>query len=300
MIIDFLDNILAKTAMAAGEAIDSLDKRTNNKDDEELKNLLNQADSSDLSILVDHITDNGKGRSSLSSESCKRLISAKNNNDFTSDIKHLIYREIGLFGGNTLMNTVRVGAGVPYKEILCDVAKHLKVSFDKQSSTRDIEIDILYSILEKSVLEMSETEKQELLSQFSPTNAGKYASASGQVTMAALQIAIKKSGFAAYKLAAIVANSISKAILGRGLTFAATGTMMKTISAFAGPIGWTITGLWTLKDLSNPAYMVTIPCVIQIAFMRQKMLAKSLESGSETKFDTADNNKFMNSLHDLF
>ena len=34
--------------------------------------------------------------------------------------------------------------------------------------------------------------------------------------------------------------------------------------------------------------------------MRQKMLAKSLESGSETKFDTADNNKFMNSLHDLF
>ena len=63
MIIDFLDNILAKTAIAAGEAIDSLDKRTNNKDDEELKNLLNQADSSDLSILVDHITDNGKGRS---------------------------------------------------------------------------------------------------------------------------------------------------------------------------------------------------------------------------------------------
>ena len=95
MIIDFLDNVLAKTAIAAGEAIDSLDKRTNNKDDEELKNLLNQADSSDLSILVDHITDNGKGRSSLSSESCKRLISAKNNNDFTSDIKHLIYREIG-------------------------------------------------------------------------------------------------------------------------------------------------------------------------------------------------------------
>ena len=43
MIIDFLDNILAKTAMAAGEAIDSLDKRTNNKDDEELKNLLNQS-----------------------------------------------------------------------------------------------------------------------------------------------------------------------------------------------------------------------------------------------------------------
>mgnify|MGYP007134046475 FL=1 len=36
MIIDFLDNILAKTALAAGEAIDSLDERTNHKDDEEL------------------------------------------------------------------------------------------------------------------------------------------------------------------------------------------------------------------------------------------------------------------------
>jgi len=33
--------------------------------------------------------------------------------------------------------------------------------------------------------------------------------------------------------------------------------------------------LWTLADLSSPAYRVTVPCVVQLAYMRQKMINKS-------------------------
>ncbi len=91
-----------------------------------------------------------------------------------------------------------------------------------------------------------------------------------EAVMIALQVAIKQSGFFAYKAAVIIANAVARALIGRGLTFAANATLARTISIFAGPIGWVVTGLWTLVDIAGPAYRVTIPAVIQIAYMRLK------------------------------
>ncbi|MDG6406765.1 hypothetical protein [Glaesserella parasuis] len=49
------------------------------------------------------------------------------------------------------------------------------------------------------------------------------------------------------------------------------GTALGRILGFAtGPIGWGITGIWALKDISGPATRVTVPAVIQIAFLRKK------------------------------
>ncbi|MYZ51250.1 hypothetical protein F5985_03625 [Malikia spinosa] len=62
-----------------------------------------------------------------------------------------------------------------------------------------------------------------------------------------------------------------KALIGRGLSFAATGTLMRAASVLTGPIGWAITGIWTAVDLAGAAYRVTIPAVIQVAFLRQKI-----------------------------
>ncbi len=47
------------------------------------------------------------------------------------------------------------------------------------------------------------------------------------------------------------------------------------LSIFAGPIGWMLTAIWTAIDIVGPAYRVTIPCVIQIAYMRIKTTYKS-------------------------
>lgn len=43
------------------------------------------------------------------------------------------------------------------------------------------------------------------------------------------------------------------------------------MAIFAGPIGWALTGLWALMDIAGPAYRVTIPVVIQVAFLRAKL-----------------------------
>ena len=91
-----------------------------------------------------------------------------------------------------------------------------------------------------------------------------------QAMMAAVQSAIKLGGFASYKVAVIVANAVARALLGRGLSFAANAALTRWIGVFAGPIGWAVTIAWTALDIAGPAYRVTIPAVIQIAYMRVK------------------------------
>lgn len=239
--------------------------------DPNLAMVLSTADVDDLAVLVDHITDKGEGRISLSSESCKTLTEAKSGGQIDEATRALIAEELQRFGGNSLLNLMRGGAGVPYREILCDVASHVKARHNPKSDCAQIEIAILEAVLEQSLGKMSEEEKTNLFAEFGST----YKPSAGPALMTALQAAIKASGFGAYKLAAVVANAVAKAILGRGLAFGATAGLMRGISVFTGPIGWAITAIWTVFDLGSPAYRVTVPCVIQIAYMRQKAAYRS-------------------------
>ncbi|MNG29300.1 hypothetical protein D3C84_1147080 [compost metagenome] len=61
-------------------------------------------------------------------------------------------------------------------------------------------------------------------------------------------------------------------LVGRGVVLAGGAGLSRGLAVLAGPVGWAITGLWTAFDLASPAYRVTVPCVIQIGHMRQKML----------------------------
>src|SRR5690606_3931956 len=127
-------------------------------------------------------------------------------------------------------------------------------------------------VLEESIERMSDQERKELFESLGGNFTG-----TGPLMMASIQAAIRASGFAAYKLAAVVAQASAKAILGRGLAFTTTAPIMRGISAFAGPIGWAVTGIWTAFDLASPAYRVTVPCVVQIAYMRQKSFSEERE-----------------------
>lgn len=90
------------------------------------------------------------------------------------------------------------------------------------------------------------------------------------------------SGFLMYRMATVVANAVAKQLLGKGLTFAANAALTRTIGVLAGPIGWIITGLWTAIDLAGPAYRVTVPCVIHIAYLRQKILYSAIAETETT------------------
>ncbi|MCI6442142.1 YaaW family protein [Treponema sp.] len=177
----------------------------------------------------------------------------------------LIADEIRLFGGNTFANLARGGVGVPYKEVVCDVADKMKVSYNKASTVERIELLIVQKIFEDSIEKMTEEDRQKLIK-----DLGIRGIPVGSSATMIMQAIIKMGGFKSYQIAVIVANSIAKFILGRGLSFAANASLTKIMSIFAGPLGWVISSLWTLIDIAGPSYKTTIPCVIHVAMLRQK------------------------------
>lgn len=183
----------------------------------------------------------------------------------------LIAEELQSFGGNTFANVFR-GGGIQYREILCEVCDKMKVNYNKNSTVINIEQNLFMKILEDSMKNMSAEELKSIVEDLNL----KTQTYTSQAVMAAIQVSIKKSGFFAYKMSAIIVNAVLKALFGRGLSFAGTGIMMRTISTFAGPIGWAITAVWTAFDVAGPAFRVTIPAVIQVAFLRQQHINKNI------------------------
>ncbi len=261
----------------------------NYREDPDLLNLLTAASPEDIAILIDIVTDSGKGRVSLSDDTLVKLVEQRDSASPATLL--LLAAEIQQFGGNSLVSLFRGGKGVPYHEIAYDVASHVDANCNDKQDIAQIETAILLKIVEKSLDKMSEDEKKEFFGQFGITYQG-----IGPTAMAALITAVRASGFAFYKMTAIIAQATAKALLGRGLTFAATGGLMRGLSVLSGPIGWAITGIWTAFDLASPAYRVTVPCVIQLAYMRQKMKVSGCPACGEpvtkgSKFCAACGNK---------
>ncbi len=238
--------------------------------DYNLITVLESAIESDLAILADFITDNNNGRISLDSVIQGQLDTFKRG-EMLNKNTDLIAKEIQEFGGNSIANFFR-GKGVPYRETLEDVASHMKVEYESSDSVDSVELKILLKMAIKAMEKMSPEEQRD----FMGTISGGKVTGLGPTAIAALQAAILAGGFSSYILATTVAQAVAKQLIGRGLTFAGTGALMRSISVFAGPIGWAVTAIWTAFDLASPAYRVTVPCVVQVAYMRQKLKASDL------------------------
>ncbi|MDR3430901.1 MAG: DUF3944 domain-containing protein [Rouxiella aceris] len=189
-----------------------------------------------------------------------------------------IAAEIQCFGGNTFATIFRGGKGVLYKEVLCDVCDKIKVNYNKDSKTETIENNLLMKILTDALESMSPEQIRELGGEFGVKNTSGLTS---QALTGAFQAIFKAGGFKSYQLTAMIVNQVMKALIGRGLSFAANGTLMRTMSVLAGPVGWAITGIWTAVDIGSTAYRVTIPAVIQIAYLRSQ---NSANLASELNF----------------
>jgi uncharacterized protein YaaW (UPF0174 family) len=233
--------------------------------DNDLIPLIRKCDNDDLDPLVSYLTRRGR----ISSQLDLADVFKKHNPNHKMYADE-ISAEVQKYGGNTIANIGRRGKGVSYKEIVCDVGKRLKVNFNKKREVEFIEQQILLKVLETAWEKMSEEEKRILMNELGDD----YKSMPIPIhfPVPAIQSLIQLGGFVPYKLAVIVANGIAKALLGRGLSFAANAALTRYMAVFAGPIGWAITAIWTIFDIAKPAYRVTIPCVLHIAMLRQKYL----------------------------
>jgi uncharacterized protein YaaW (UPF0174 family) len=228
--------------------------------DLDLVPLLRKCNNDDLEPLVKYILQKGW----LSSE-LKKTNSYKNSHPNHTAYVDEIASEIQRFGGHTFSNILREGEGSSYKNIVCSVAKRLKVNFNKKRQIEFIEEQILLKILEKSWEKMTEEEKSELLI----ASGVKSLRITKEFPVAAFQAVFKAGGFKSYQIMLIIANATWKFIFGKGLSLATNAALVRWASILTGPIGWAITSIWTIFDLGSPAYRVTIPCVIHIAMLRQ-------------------------------
>ena len=173
--------------------------------------------------------------------------------------------ELQRFGGNTLANLCR-NEGIRYREILQDVCRKLEVYFCGYESTEEIERHLLEKVCMDSVANMSEEELRKMIQELNipMKNPRKY------MIVAALQMAIRRGGILFTRIAAYITRLISRMLIGRSALMIGSNLLNKVLGTLAGPLGWAITAGWTVYDLASPAYRVTIPGVIQVAYMRMR------------------------------
>jgi len=247
------------------------------REDRYLKELANWSND-ELDVLVRMLTHDKDGSRRMTEE----LTSDEKYKRYYPDHKKYwdrIAAEYQLFGGNTFANIAR-GKGVVYEEILRDVAKDMKIKFDKNESVENIEKKLIAEVLGEMFEKLDPKDQEEFLKiiNYPSGNVNK------QAVAAATLAAMNMGGFLTYQLAVIVANMIAKALVGRGLAFAANAALTQGLAVVTGPIGWAVLGAWTALDIAGPAKRVTIPVTIYIATMRQ---AKRFEKQKEMQFTTA-------------
>lgn len=253
--------------------------------DPDLADVLMSASADDIGLLIDVITDSGKGRISLSSSVCRQLKAAMDKG-VDEAARALLAEELTRFGGNSLANLFRGGSGVPYRELLADVVSHVGAEHNTGASCAEMEMAIIAKVFAQSVAQMKEEDRSTL---FNSLEGQSYLPGVGPLTLASLLASLGSSGLASFNMATLVASATMSNLVGRGVMLAGSTTLGRGLAVLAGPLGWAITGIWTAFDLASPAYRVTVPCVIQIGHMRQKMLLKSTCPGCHVVV-TADSN----------
>lgn len=248
---------------------------------------LGQLTDEELAPLVDILIKDEKGSSRLTEEltsSTKYKIYAPEHSKYWREIAE----EIQLFGGNTLVSNIfRGGKGVFYREILIDVAKKLKVDFDKNDKVENIERALLLKLFEDVTENISREQLDHLIKELHlPTSIN----SSGTITMA-LITALKSGGLSSAELSLFISNSLMKFMFGRGFIIGTNMTISRILGVFTGPIGLGLMGGLTILDIASPAFRVTTPAVVCVAALRAQLLMRK-QMEQQKKVENKETNFF--------
>lgn len=228
------------------------------KSDTGLLDLLGSASAGDLGLLVDHLTDDGRGRVTLPAAIKELFLEAKRRAVFTPLTLRLLIRELQQFGGHTMANLVR-RSGVTYAEIVQDVLKHFEIQDTATGLLEQQELAIVATRLARLWPDLDDAAKREYLAELGPVNGARGDLASVQ---AAVMAGGRTSAAIARRLAQLpytpnhVSNAVKKTLLGGALARLPTAAIVSGADSLAGA-----------------AYRVTVPCVLQLAFLRQQQAA---------------------------
>ena len=225
-------------------------------------------DDNDLGLLVSILTTDPKDNQTRFTEELTSSHGYKTHYPNHTKYWEYIAAELQTYGANTLVTKLfRGGKGVPYREILIDVCQKKKVNFNKNAPIENIEMNLLLKMLEQSLSEMTNEQLTEIAKEMkmdlmNPTP---------EMILLSVQSAIRLSGFSAYIFATRTLAMVLQQI-GMKAPFIVYTTLTTTMAFLAGPIGWGITASWLASDFASPAFRVTVPACVIVAYLRQKYL----------------------------
>ena len=174
----------------------------------------------------------------------------------------LIAGELQHFGGDTIANALR-RKGVLYREIVGNAAGKLKLKPKTSESAADLELRIVDHCLAAAWKKMSEKERDDLRA-----TVGISAGLSASETLTSLRAVISEGGIGALPMAAIIANALATTILGTGVRLVGARLVAGPAILAAAPVLVALSGVLAIPAITGTAYRVTMPCVLQIAYMR--------------------------------
>ena len=188
------------------------------------------------------------------------------------EIAQEIAKQLRKMGSNDIATLFRGGDGIPYEEVVLDVGNKLKANVNKSNSIEKNEEAILLKMFEDALERMTDEEKKAV---FRSMGVSEKDIPVGAISAIAIQTFLRTfGGFYIYQISVVVANMVSRAILGTGLSFATNAAITRSVGMLLGPIGWIATGLWMVIDLSGPAFRKTIPAIIHISLLRNILTTK--------------------------
>ena len=221
---------------------------------------LSECSNEDLKTFADLLVYDKDDKPRISEELSKTRTYKEFYPNKMGEICREIICEFQLFGGDTIANVLR-GHGVPYRQILMDVCDRYKVNYNKNSSTERIEMCFVQRMLDDALEKMNDDEVLEIAKDLQ-IDATKYNNKN------ALKDAVVMIGLSPSFVSKIIAVC-TKAIVPRvgvALGGLAVGQALAKLVPIINIISW---GL-LLKEITGPAYRVTVPGVMMVIYMRSK------------------------------
>lgn len=180
-----------------------------------------------------------------------------------------IAAELQCYGGNTFLNCFR-GHGPSYESIVRDVCKRMRVNdILIHDTAEEMEQKLLITVSRKAIGELDESQARAIMDECGIRNYER-SKAGLLAALVALQIVNRRLFIIVVET---VMKMVSRILVGRGIMYVGMGIFSRGFGVLFGPIGWLLMGSWAVWDILGPAYRVTIPAVIQIAYMRAKYQA---------------------------
>lgn len=178
---------------------------------------------------------------------------------------------LGKAGSHVVGALARGGRGVPYLEVVTDVAAKLKLpKLPQADMICERERQILTATFEKMLAKATPEQREAILAELASkqlSSARKLGAGAGALMVANL------SGFALYTAASTTLAAVTGA-LGLTLPFATYMGLSSVIATVTGPLGWAALVVWGVASLGGADYKKTIPAVILVSTVRTRLIAE--------------------------